>query len=57
MKTEPNNTTLKVGGDFYNGMEYLAAWLLDNVEGEIVTEELAREWAIKAWREAPSRLK
>ena len=40
-----------VGSDFYQGMEWLGAWLIDHAEGEIVTEELAREWAAKAWLE------
>ena len=40
-----------IGGEFYNGMEWLAAWLVDHAEGETVTEELARRWAIEAWQE------
>jgi hypothetical protein len=40
-----------VGGDFYNGIEWLACWLLDNVEGETITEEQLRPWAVEAWRE------
>ncbi len=39
------------GGDFYNGIEWLACWLLDNVEGETITEEQLRPWAAKAWTE------
>ena len=39
------------GGDFYNGVEWLACWLLDNVEGETITEEQLRPWAAKAWAE------
>ena len=39
----------KVGGDFYGGIEWLACWLLDNVEGETITEEQLRPWAAKAW--------
>lgn len=39
-----------VGGDCRNGIEWLACWLLDNVEGEIITEEQLRPWAVKAWR-------
>lgn len=39
------------GGDFYNGIEWLACWLLDNVEGETITEEQLRPWAAKAWAE------
>ena len=42
-------------GDFYRGIEWLACWMLDHVEGEIVTEELLREWATKAWREGKKR--
>jgi hypothetical protein len=38
-----------VGGDFYNGIEWLACWLLDNVEGEMISEEQLRPWAAKAW--------
>lgn len=40
-----------VGGDFYNGIEWLACWLLDNAEGETITEEQLRPWAAKAWAE------
>jgi len=36
-------------GDFYQGVEWLACWLLDNVEGETITEEQLRPWAQKAW--------
>ena len=38
-----------VGGDLYKGIEWLACWLLDNVEGETITEEQLRPWAQKAW--------
>jgi hypothetical protein len=38
-----------VGSDFYQGIEWLACWLLDNVEGETITEEQLRPWAQKAW--------
>lgn len=38
-------------GQFYKGIEWLACWLLDNVEGETVTEEQLRPWAIQAWKE------
>lgn len=38
-----------VCGDLYNGIEWLACWLLDNVEGEMITEEQLRPWAAKAW--------
>ena len=38
-----------VGGDFYLGIEWMACWLLDNVEGETITEEQLRPWAAKAW--------
>jgi hypothetical protein len=37
--------------DIYNGIEWFACWLLDNVEGEIITEEMLRPWAIEAWEE------
>lgn len=43
--TEPASTE----GSFYDGIEWLAAWLVDHCEGETVTEELARRWAIDAW--------
>jgi hypothetical protein len=39
-----------VGGDFYNGLEWFACWLLDNKEGETITEELLRPWAYEAWQ-------
>jgi hypothetical protein len=38
-----------VGGDLYNGIEWLACWLLDNAEGETITEEQLRPWAARAW--------
>jgi hypothetical protein len=38
-----------VGGDFYQGIEWLACWLLDHAEGETITEEQLRPWAQKAW--------
>jgi hypothetical protein len=38
-----------VGGEFYQGIEWLACWLLDNVEGETIAEEQLRPWAQKAW--------
>jgi hypothetical protein len=38
-------------GQFYNGVEWLACWLLDNAEGETITEEQLRPWAAKAWEE------
>jgi hypothetical protein len=40
-----------VEGDFYNGIEWFGAWLVDHAEGEIITEELIQEWAVKAWQE------
>jgi hypothetical protein len=42
-------TCSSVGGDFYKGIEWLACWLLDNCEGEEITEEQLRPWAQKAW--------
>ena len=36
---------------FYAGVEYFACWLLDNAEGETVTEEQLRPWAQQAWLE------
>ena len=38
-------------GQFYSGVEWLACWLLDNAEGETITEEQLRPWAAKAWSE------
>ena len=40
---------------FYNGIEHLACWMLDNVEGEEVTEEHLRRWAIEAWSKHRTR--
>ncbi len=40
-----------VGGEFYNGLEWLGAWLVDHAEGETITEELVRCLACEAWRE------
>lgn len=45
-----NAETYQINGDFYNGIEWFACWLLDNAEGEIITEEKLRPWAIKAWK-------
>jgi len=39
----------RVGSDFYNGIEWMAAWMVDNVEGEEVDELTLRQWAIDAW--------
>lgn len=39
-----------VAGDFYNGLEWFACWLLDHAEGETITEELLRPWAYEAWK-------
>lgn len=39
-----------VGDDFYNGIEWFACWLLDNKEGEPITEEQLRQWAVVAWK-------
>jgi hypothetical protein len=44
------------GGDFYKGIEWFACWMLDNVEGETITEELLRPWAAEAWYEHLKRL-
>lgn len=41
--------------DFYRGVEYFACWLLDNQEGETITEEVLREWATRAWRARKKR--
>ena len=38
-----------VGGEYYQGIEWLACWLLDNAEGETITEESLRPWAVAAW--------
>lgn len=49
----PNATApLDEGCDFYKGIEWFACWLLDNVEGETITEEQLRPWAVKAWSAA-----
>ena len=39
--------------DFYKGIEWFACWLLDNVEGETITEEALRPWAVKALKSRP----
>lgn len=36
-------------GNFYRGIEWMACWLLDNAEGETISEEQLRSWAAKAW--------
>lgn len=36
--------------DFYNGIEWFACWLLDHREGETITEEQLRPWAVEAWK-------
>jgi len=43
-------TGYAVGGEFYQGVEWMACWLLDNVEGETISEEQLRPWAIEAWK-------
>ena len=35
--------------EFYLGVEWLGAWLVDHVEGGTVTEELVVEWCSQAW--------
>lgn len=40
-----------VGGEFYSGIEWMGAWLLDHAEGETVMEERLRSWAAEAWNE------
>ena len=47
----PRLVVPSVGDNFYSGIEWLACWLLDNCEGEEITEEQLRPWAAKA-REA-----
>lgn len=32
----------------YDGIEWFACWLLDHAEGETITEELLRPWAMEA---------
>ena len=44
-------TCSAVGGEFYNGLEWFACWLLDHKEGDTITEELLRPWAYEAWKE------
>ena len=39
-----------VNGDFYNGIEWLGAWLVDHAEGETITEELVQHLCIQAWK-------
>ena len=34
--------------DFNDGAVYFAAWLVDNAEGEIVSEELVLSWITNA---------
>ena len=49
-KALPSSTgSLAKGGDFYNGIEWMAAWMVDNVEGHVVAEEKLCGWAAKAW--------
>jgi len=49
-KALPSSTgSLAKGGDFYNGIEWMAAWMVDNVEVQKVSEEKLRVWATKAW--------
>jgi len=54
-KTKSRRSQQRVGRprekDIYRGIEYFACWLLDNREGETVTEELLRQWASEAWLE------
>ena len=38
------------GGDFCSGIEWFGGWLVDNAEGETITEELLAMWASKAWQ-------
>lgn len=44
------------GSDFYNGIEWFACWLLDHAEGETITEEQLRPWAVEAWHEHLKRM-
>jgi hypothetical protein len=41
----------KINGDFYLGMEWLGAWLVDHAEGKVIEEELIHRWAVEAWQE------
>ena len=34
----------------YKGIEWFACWLLDHAEGETITEEQLRPWAVEAWK-------
>lgn len=36
-------------GDFYLGIEWLGCCLIDHCEGEVITEEQMRAWAVRAW--------
>lgn len=38
------------GGEFCSGIEWFGGWLVDNAEGETITEELLAMWAGKAWQ-------
>lgn len=44
-------------GQFYNGIEWLACWLLDNTEGETITEQQLRTWATEAWLQYANKMK
>ena len=36
--------------EFYDGIEWFACWLLDHAEGETITEEQLRPWAVSAYQ-------
>lgn len=41
--------------NFARGLVWFAAWLLDNVEGDTVTEESLQQWGTEALREREKR--
>ena len=40
---------LPLANEFYLGLEWLGAWLVDHAEGETVSEELVVQWCNQAW--------
>ena len=52
---QPRLVVPSIGDQFYEGVEWLACWLLDNCEGEEIAEEQLRPWAARAWEARVSR--
>ncbi len=48
---EERGADKSAGDGFYGGIEWFACWLLDHAEGETISEEQLRPWAVQAWRE------